>query len=112
MPGSCTSHSKGDGGRDYFSMLHIESGITFSLGPDTPAPASRQSGVTFLLEMKHAAKPAPVRGYFFPLNEAVPPHRPQRSQSGVTFLWPAATECGRKATGGIREGLCTPLTVK
>ena len=55
----------------YFSMLHIESGVTFSDSPP-PAPVSRQSGVTFLLAklppkrsgLTAGAGIASVRGYF------------------------------------------------
>ena len=106
MPGVLYVAFKRGRGTDYFSMLHIESGFTFSLEPDTPppAPASRQSGVTFLLG-----------------NEVMPPNR---SQSGVTFLLEMKQcrhsgpspgllffgrplpQCGRKGHWGIREGLC------
>lgn len=76
-------------GTDYFPMLHIESGFTFSLEPDTPppAPASRQSGVTFLLyEMKQCRQSGPSPGLLF-FGRPLPP-------------------CGRKGHWGIREGLC------
>ena len=107
MPGVLYVAFKRGRGTDYSSMLHIESGSTFSLEPDTPppAPASRQSGVTFLLG-----------------NEVMPPNR---SQSGVTFLlemeqpakavpvrgYFSLASAGVKATGVSGRAFATAQTV-